>query len=146
MTERQRKFVAEFLKSGNGTQAALRAGYSQNGAAVQATRLLRNANVRSAIEAERAPVLARAKVTLEGHLEMLAAIRDAAMAAGQYGAAKSAEEARGKVSGFYVERPVVATRDLPTIVIRSPGVIAAIHMSARNLDVSHANPIDPFIV
>ena len=118
MTERQRKFVAEFLKSGNGTQAALRAGYSQNGAAVQATRLLRNANVRSAIEAERAPVLARAKVTLEGHLEMLAAIRDAAMVAGQYGAAKSAEEARGRVSGFYLERCVVATRDLPTIVIR----------------------------
>ena len=118
MNERQRRFVAEFLKSGNGTQAALRAGYSENGAAVQATRLLKNAKVCAAIEAERAPVLERAKATLAGHLAMLAAIRDAAMAAGHYGAAKSAEEARGRVSGFYVERSVVAKRDLPTIVIR----------------------------
>ena len=118
MNERQRRFVAEFLKSGNGMQAALRAGYSENGAAVQATRLLKNAKVTAAIEAERAPVLARAKLTLEGHLGMLADIRDAAMVAGHYGAAKSAEEARGRVSGFYVERSVVAARDLPTIVIR----------------------------
>ena len=118
MNERQRRFVAEYLKDGNGTQAAIRAGFSENGAAVQATRLLKNAKVRSAIEAERAPVLERAKLTLEGHLGMLAAIRDAAMTAGHYGAAKSAEEARGRVSGFYVERSVVAKRDLPTIVIR----------------------------
>ena len=117
MNERQRRFVAEFLTSGNGTQAAIRAGYSAKGAAVQATRLLRNANVRSAIEAERAPVLARAKVTLAGHLAMLATIRDEARAAGHYGAAKSAEEARGRVSGFYVEPSLVARRDLPTIVI-----------------------------
>ncbi len=118
MTERQRRFTAEFLQSGNGTQAAIRAGYSAKGAAVQATRLLRIAKVTAAIEAERAPVLERAKVTLEGHLAMLATIRDEARAAGHYGAAKSAEEARGRVSGFYVERSVVATRDLPTIVIR----------------------------
>ena len=118
MTERQRRFVAEYLKDGNGTQAAIRAGFSENGAAVQATRLLKNAKVCAAIEAERAPVLERAKLTLEGHLGMLADIRDAAMVAGHYGAAKSAEEARGRVSGFYVERSVVATRDLPTIVIR----------------------------
>ena len=118
MTERQRKFVAEFLQTCNGTQAAIRAGYGAKGAAVQATRLLRNAKVCAAIEAERTPVLERAKMTLEGHLGMLADIRDAAMAAGQYGAAKSAEEARGRVSGFYLERCVVATRDLPTIVIR----------------------------
>lgn len=118
MTERQRRFIVEYLKSGNGTQAAIRAGYSAKGAAVQATRLLRIAKMTAAIEAERAPVLERAKLTLEGHLGMLAAIRDAAMTAGHYGAAKSAEEARGRVSGFYVEPSVVAKRDLPTIVIR----------------------------
>ena len=117
MNERQRRFVAEFLTSGNGTQAALRAGYSENGAAVQATRLLKNAKVCAAIEAERARVLERAKVTLEGHLAMLATIRDEARAAGQFGPAKAAEEARGRVSGFYVERSV-ARRELPTIVIR----------------------------
>ena len=118
MNERQRKFVAEYLQHGNGKESAIRAGYSENGAAVQATRLLKNAKVCAAIEAERAPVLARAKVTLAGHLAMLATIRDEARAAGHYGAAKSAEEARGRVSGFYVEPSLVATRDLPTIVIR----------------------------
>ena len=118
MTERQRRFIVEYLKSGNGTQSALRAGYSARTARQAGSRLLTNVDVRDALDVERAPIFERARLTLEGHLGMLAAIRDAAMAAGQYGAAKSAEEARGKVSGFYVERPVVATRDLPTIVIR----------------------------
>ncbi|MSR16146.1 MAG: terminase small subunit [Gammaproteobacteria bacterium] len=118
MNERQRRFIAEYLRDGNCTQAAIRAGYSARTARQAGSRLLTNVDVRDALDVERAPVLERAKVTLEGHLAMLATIRDEARAAGHYGAAKAAEEARGRVSGFYVERSVVATRDLPTIVIR----------------------------
>ena len=118
MTERQRRFIVEYLKSGNGTKSALRAGYSARTARQAGSRLLTNVDVRDALDVERGPVLERAKVTLEGHLAMLATIRDEARAAGHYGAAKSAEEARGRVSGFYVEPSFVAKRELPRIVIR----------------------------
>ena len=52
-TLKQQKFVAEYVLSGNGAQSATNAGYSPSSAHVTASRLLRNANVASAIEAER---------------------------------------------------------------------------------------------
>jgi len=41
LTPRQLAFVREYGKDANGTKAAIRAGYSQKGASVAATRLLR---------------------------------------------------------------------------------------------------------
>ena len=43
LNPRQAAFVREYLVDLNGTQAAIRAGYSPNGADVQAIRLLGNA-------------------------------------------------------------------------------------------------------
>lgn len=42
---KQRKFVEEYEKDGNATQAAIRAGYKEDAAAVTGCRLLRNANI-----------------------------------------------------------------------------------------------------
>lgn len=50
LNPQQRRFVAEFLKDCHGTQAAIRAGYSQKTAASQASRLLRNAQIQAAIQ------------------------------------------------------------------------------------------------
>lgn len=49
LNERQRRFVLEYSKSGNGTQAATYAGYSPKTARQIASRLLRNVNVREAL-------------------------------------------------------------------------------------------------
>lgn len=43
-------FVQEYLKSGNGTRAAIAAGYSENSAESQASRMLRNAKVRQYLD------------------------------------------------------------------------------------------------
>jgi hypothetical protein len=43
------KFIMEYLKDFNGTKAAIRAGYSANGAATTGWRLLKNAEVREAV-------------------------------------------------------------------------------------------------
>jgi len=48
MTNRQQRFVDEYLIDLNATQAAVRAGYSPNSAEVTASRLLSNANVSAA--------------------------------------------------------------------------------------------------
>ena len=73
--------------------------------------------IRDQIAAVRSPVLESAQITLEGHIQALAALRDEAKASGQYGAAVTAETNRGKLAGFYVERSLVATTDLPQVVV-----------------------------
>ena len=45
LTEKQLRFCQEYLIDFNGTQAAIRAGIPKKGAAVQASRLLRNVKV-----------------------------------------------------------------------------------------------------
>lgn len=42
LTPKQRKFCAAYEKCGNGTNAAIAAGYKENSAAVQASRMLKN--------------------------------------------------------------------------------------------------------
>lgn len=49
MTKKQLKFVDEYLKDFNATQAAIRAGFSRNGASVAGTRMLANASLLSLI-------------------------------------------------------------------------------------------------
>ena len=50
----------------------------------------------------RAPAAELAQVSLGSHLAALKAVYDAALGAGQYGAAVAAEVARGKACGIYV--------------------------------------------
>ncbi len=71
LSERQQAFVYEYLFDHNGTQAALRAGYSERGVRVQAHRLLRNANITQALEAEHEVLRAKCLVGLDDILEGL---------------------------------------------------------------------------
>ena len=50
LTQRQEMFCREYLVDLNGTQAAIRAGYSPKTANEQATRLLANVSVRSHVQ------------------------------------------------------------------------------------------------
>ena len=51
MNERQKRFVDEYIISANATEAARRAGYSASSACSIGERLLRNVEVREAIDA-----------------------------------------------------------------------------------------------
>jgi phage terminase small subunit len=51
LTPKQALFVKEYLVDLNGTQAAIRCGYSPNSAIVQASRLLTNDNIKNSIQA-----------------------------------------------------------------------------------------------
>jgi phage terminase small subunit len=65
LTSKQCRFVIEYLKDLNATQAANRAGYSEKTAAEQGCRLLRNVKVRAAIEAAQAEMAKKLEVTRE---------------------------------------------------------------------------------
>jgi phage terminase small subunit len=76
LTQQQRRFVAEYLKDENGTQAAIRAGYSAHTAQPQASRLLCNVMVKTAIEQWQAELIAKVQkdtgITLERTLREIA--------------------------------------------------------------------------
>ena len=69
MTPKQERFVQEYLVDLNATQAAIRAGYSPNGAEVTGCKLLRVAKVREAVDAARDKLAAKAGVTAERIVE-----------------------------------------------------------------------------
>ena len=111
LTAKQEAFCLAFVESGVAIDAYRKAGYSPGMAdktAIEAaSRLLKNSNVLARIAALRAPAAEAVVMTVAAHLEDLKALRDAAMGEGKFAAAVAAEVARGKVSGFYVEKVAV---------------------------------------
>ena len=65
LTPRQARFVKEYLVDLNGTQAAIRAGYSAHTANKQSTRLLTNADIKAAVDAGAAKQHAQLDLTAE---------------------------------------------------------------------------------
>jgi phage terminase small subunit len=74
VTPKQERFVAEYLIDGNGTRAYIAAGYSKNGAAQSAERLLRNAEIAAAIAVKTSQQLEKVGITAERVKERLATI------------------------------------------------------------------------
>lgn len=108
MTPKQEAFCVAYILTGNATEAYRQAGYS-NGMATKtsqeaASRLLKNSKVVARLAELRAPATEMAVMTITGHLDDLKDLRDRAKQEGKYSAAVAAEVARGKVSGFYVEK------------------------------------------
>lgn len=71
MTPKQARFVAEYLIDLNGTQAAIRAGYSPKTAKVQASDLLTKPDIASAVAEGQAKQLAAADLSATRVLEEL---------------------------------------------------------------------------
>lgn len=74
LSEKQRRFTVEYVKDFNGLQAAIRAGYAENGAGVTANRLLNNPNVAALIAEHVKAGEARAAVTQDRVVMELARI------------------------------------------------------------------------
>lgn len=65
LNPKQQRFVLEYLKDLNATQAAIRAGYSAKTAKVQGSRLLTNAAISEAVGKKHAKVTNNLEVTAE---------------------------------------------------------------------------------
>lgn len=65
ITPKQQRFAEEYLIDLNATQAALRAGYSEATAPEQASRLLKNVNVRAMIDERMAARSQRTEITAD---------------------------------------------------------------------------------
>jgi phage terminase small subunit len=111
MSPAEWKFVQE-LCAGDGTvsmkEAAIRAGWKPDQAGTAARRMTDPAkapHVVAAIQEYRAELAEKYGTTFERHMRDLQRIRDAAMDAGNFGAAVTAEYRRGQALGtIYIER------------------------------------------
>lgn len=72
--ERQIKFVEEYIKSLNATDAAIRAGYSEKTARSQGSRLLTNVDIQNAIQEAKAERQERTKIDADYVLRRLVEI------------------------------------------------------------------------
>jgi phage terminase small subunit len=78
-TPKQTQFIEEFLVDFNGTQAAIRAGYSPNTARSQASRMLTNVNVQEALVQRRQEIFDANDLTAEKVIAELVKIAFAQM-------------------------------------------------------------------
>lgn len=111
---KQARFVDEYLVDLNGTQAAIRAGYSAKTAQEQSSRLLSNVIVQTAIQAGRAALSARTEITQDRVMADIEAIKQDAMqpvydadgnkAMLDHKSALRACELQGKHIGMFVEK------------------------------------------
>ena len=106
LTPKQSRFIDEYMKDLNGTQAVIRAGYSTKGADVQAVRLLGNARVKAEVEKRQAALAETHGVTLKSLLDELDEARAAALSAEtvQSSAAVAATMAKAKLTGLVVDK------------------------------------------
>lgn len=104
LNPKQQRFVAEYLKDLNATQAYIRAGYSEKGAAQGAERLLRNVEVRAAIAEGQAKLAGKLEITAEKVLLDLEEVRKKALGEGQFAPAVRAIELCGKHIGMFIDR------------------------------------------
>lgn len=117
LTTRQARFVEEYLVDGNGTQAAIRAGYSESGAYTEASRLLRNAEVARAVKTRQDADSERLRVSRERVVAMLLAAFEQARVQAEPTAMVAAARELGRLMGFYaptqarVEVDVVAAAE-----------------------------------
>lgn len=104
ITDRQKRFVEEYLVDGNGSAAAIRAGFSEKGAGVQAQRLLCVAKIVAALKAAQEARAARVNITADDVLRGLLKEAQNGALASSAGARVSAWGLIGKHLGMFVER------------------------------------------
>ena len=117
LTPKQLKFTREYAKDGNGTQAAIRAGYAPNSADVEASRLLGNAKIGKAVAKFHEKHRLKTEVTIESLAAELEDDRDRARQLDQTATAVTATVQIAKLYGLDINRNVNENNGLIKIEI-----------------------------
>lgn len=119
------RFVEEYLVDLNGTQAAIRAGYSEKTAAQQASRLLRNVKVQQAVGTRQNQLAEKRAWDVERLVDEAETNLELARTGGYKGAgsANGALEFIGRVTGLLNEKQQPGSVAVTKIIINlAPGV------------------------
>jgi phage terminase small subunit len=104
LNPKQSRFVAEYLKDSNATQAAIRAGYSAKTAYSQGHDLLKRPEIRAQIEEANSRRVKKLELSAEKVLEDIARIALSAEQAEDFGAALKGRELLGKHLKLFTDR------------------------------------------
>ena len=104
LTHKQAAFAREYLVDRNATQAAIRAGYSRNGAEVTGSKLLRNTKVAAKLAKGEKKLAHKADVSVEEVLRMLRREATAGDTDQPHQARIRAQELIGKHIGMFKDR------------------------------------------
>lgn len=110
LTDKQKEFVKIYVESDgqlSKTECAKLAGYDDKSAYQRAYELTNPRiypNVCQEIGKYRQEYMEKYQVTPQNHIQMLAKIRDQALAKEMFGVAGRMEELRGKATGLYIEK------------------------------------------
>ena len=109
LTPKQEAFAQAIVTGVNQSDAyraayKVRPGTKAESVNVAASKLMADAKVTQRVAELREPIAKKAQMTLESHLEDLQRLRNMAVKAEQFGAAITAEVARGKAAGIVVEK------------------------------------------
>lgn len=116
VNDRQKKFVDEYLKDLNATQAAVRAGYSAKTAYSIGDENLKKPEIKKAIAAAQKLVSQKTEIEVIDIVNDLQRLAGKAESAGNFSAAIKCKELLGKQIGMFVER--IKVEDDSVIEIR----------------------------
>ena len=74
LTEKQKRFADEYIQSGNATQSAIKAGYSQKYANTNVSKLLQNTTIKSYIDERMEMIASNRIMTAKEAVELLTGI------------------------------------------------------------------------
>lgn len=120
LNAKQRAFTVEYMKDKNGTQAAIRAGYSEKTAYSQAWELLRKPEIIEAIAELEKVAQAKAGITVEKIVERINRIAEDPTAS--HRDKLKADELLGKYLGMFTER-VEMKGQIDTAVSKLDGIL-----------------------
>ena len=109
LTPKQESFCVHYTTIGaetfgNGTRAAIAAGYSDKSAHVQACALLRKPKIQQRVRELHSENMGRNMITVDKVLADLEHDKLAARQAGQYGVARGCTELQGKYLAMFIDR------------------------------------------
>ena len=104
LTARQLKFTREYAVDGNGTQAAIRAGYAPKSARIEASSLLTNVNVGNAVAKFQEKHRLKTEVTIESLAAELEHDRERARQLDQTSVAVQATMHIAKLHGLEINK------------------------------------------
>lgn len=104
VSDKQRRFIEEYIIDMNATKAAIRAGYSEKTASEQSCRLLTYEHIKIALQEKRAEIADKCDITVMDLIKELEEARGLAIDSMQSSAAVAATMGKAKMLGFLTDK------------------------------------------
>jgi phage terminase small subunit len=117
-TSKEIKFIEQMVQycgKKTATQCAIDSGFGVRGARTRASELMAKPEIRNEIEFKLGEIREKYSIDKNKHFQELGELRDMAKETKNVNAAVRAEELRGKVAGFYIDKQIIASAGMVTL-------------------------------